>query len=43
MRISLSVEASAAGENSIDLIQFQNRVRQHLEEDEDVRFEERWE
>ena len=43
MRISLSVEASAAGEDSIDPIQFQNRVRQHLEEDEDVRFEERWE
>jgi len=43
MRLSLSVDASADGEATIDPIQFQNRVRQHLEEDEDVRFSEQWE
>jgi hypothetical protein len=42
MRIELSVTAEHP-EHSIDSVQFQNRVRQHLEEDEDVSFEERWE
>jgi len=42
MRIELSVSAEQL-EGSIDAVQFQNRVRQHLEEDEDVSFDERWE
>jgi len=42
MRIELKVSAEQS-EGSIDPVQFQNRVRQHLEEDEDVSFEERWE
>ena len=42
MRIDLSVTAEHP-EAAIDSIQFQNRVRQHLEEDEDVWFSERWE
>jgi hypothetical protein len=42
MRIELSVTAEDP-EDAIDAVQFQNRVRQHLEEDEDVSFEERWE
>jgi hypothetical protein len=41
MRIKLSVTAARPGE-PIDPVQFQNRVRQHLEEDEDVRHQERW-
>ena len=42
MRIELTVRAQNL-EAPIDRIQFQNRVRQHLEEDEDVSFNERWE
>jgi len=42
MHIELKVSAEQ-GEGAIDAVQFQNRVRQHLEEDEDVSFEERWE
>jgi hypothetical protein len=42
MRIELNVTAEDP-EDAIDAVQFQNRVRQHLEEDEDVSFEERWE
>ena len=41
MRINLSVTAEHP-EAAIDSIQFQNRVRQHLEEDADVSFSERW-
>jgi hypothetical protein len=40
LRIALTVEAERDGE--IDRAQYQNRVRQHLEEDPDVTFEERW-
>jgi hypothetical protein len=42
MRIELTVKAEHL-DAPIDRIQFQNRVRQHLEEDEDVTFTERWE
>jgi hypothetical protein len=42
MKIDLTVTAEHP-EASIDPVQFQNRVRQHLEEDEDVSFSERWE
>lgn len=42
MRIELTVTAEHP-EVPIDSIQFQNRVRQHLEEDPDVSFSERWE
>jgi len=41
LRIELNVIAEHP-EEAIDRIQFQNRVRQHLEEDEDVSFSERW-
>ena len=41
MRITLAVEAERP-DGLIDPIQFQNRVRQHLEEDEDVSFGESW-
>jgi hypothetical protein len=40
LRIALTVQAERDGE--IDRAQYQNRVRQHLEEDPDVTFEERW-
>lgn len=40
LRIALTVVAERDGE--IDRAQYQNRVRQHLEEDPDVTFEERW-
>jgi hypothetical protein len=42
MRIELNVSAEQP-EGAIDAVQFQNRVRQHLEEDEEVSFDERWE
>lgn len=42
MRIELAVTAEDP-DGAIDQVQFQNRVRQHLEEDPDVRFTERWE
>lgn len=42
MQIELNVTAEHP-EDAIDPVQFQNRVRQHLEEDKDVTFEERWE
>lgn len=42
MRIELNVSAEQP-DGAIDAVQFQNRVRQHLEEDEDVSFDERWE
>lgn len=38
--VALTVQAERDGE--IDRAQYQNRVRQHLEEDPDVTFEERW-
>ena len=41
MRITLAVEAERP-DGLIDPIQFQNRVRQHLEEDQDVSFGESW-
>lgn len=41
MRISIKVEA-AKSDGPIDGTQFQNRVRQHLEEDPDVGFQEDW-
>jgi len=41
LRVSVAVDASRA-DTLIDQVQFQNRVRQHLEED-GVHFEERWE
>ena len=42
MRIDVGVTAEHP-DAAIDSLQFQNRVRQHLEEDEDVSFSERWE
>src|SRR5207253_643498 len=42
MHIEVTVRAEHL-DAPIDRIQFQNRVRQHLEEDEDVSFKERWE
>jgi hypothetical protein len=42
MRIEVTVSAEHP-EAPIDSIQFQNRVRQHLEEDPDVSFSEDWE
>jgi hypothetical protein len=41
MHIELKVSAEQH-EGVIDAVQFQNRVRQHLEEDEDVSFDEQW-
>jgi len=41
LRITLTVQAQRTG-GEIDRAQYQNRVRQHLEEDPDVTFEERW-
>jgi hypothetical protein len=41
MRISL--EVSAAADEAIDTVRFQNLVLQHLEEDPDVTFDIRWE
>jgi Protein of unknown function (DUF499) len=41
MRIKVEVEARS-DEGEIDQIGFQNNVRQHLEDDEDVEFEESW-
>ncbi len=41
LRIELNVLAEHP-DQAIDRIQFQNRVRQHLEEDEDVSFSEHW-
>jgi hypothetical protein len=38
LRIALTVQA----EREIDRAQYQNRVRQHLEENPDVTFQERW-
>lgn len=41
MRIKVEVEARSA-DGAIDRIAFQNNVRQHLEDDQDVEFEENW-
>jgi hypothetical protein len=41
MRIKIEVEARS-DDGQIDKIAFQNNVRQHLEDDEDVEFEENW-
>lgn len=41
MRIKVEVEARSE-DGEIDRIAFQNNVRQHLEDDEDVEFEEDW-
>lgn len=41
MRIKIEVDARSGG-TAIDEIAFQNNVRQHLEEDPDVEFHERW-
>ena len=41
MRIRVEAEAQSI-DGPIDKIKFQNSVRQHLEEDEDVEFEENW-
>lgn len=40
LHIALTVQAERDGE--IDRAQYQNRVRQHLEEDPDLTFEEPW-
>lgn len=40
VRISIDVQAEA--DSPFDRVRFQNSVRQHLEEDPDISFEERW-